>query len=423
QEVTPPGAPASGEFNFVEPSHTNPAVAYAAMDNRNVGDYLPHIFRTRDYGAHWQQIIAGLPTGEPEGSFVRVVREDPETPGLLYCGTENTVYVSFDDGDRWQSLRLNLPTTSIRDLVVHGVARHFLPGSLPLVARGAGFDSRQATPAGPQDVSELPPSDLVIGTYGRGVYILDDMSPLRQLVGGGAARIESAQAYFFAPGEAVRVHNNLNADTPFPPEVPHNANPPAGAILYYYLAQPPRGPIVLEVHDAQGQLVRTLSSQPAPGLAAFAQAPQTVPDYWKRPVEPLPTAAGGNRAVWDLRYALPPGQRLSLPMTAIYRDTPPAPQGPLALPGAYTLTLRVDGKAYTRSLRVVNDPREGDNAAELAALHALQMKILAALEAGRALDGLIAQARQSGAASASALDKLAGGGGRGRGAASAAPTL
>ncbi|HVC19357.1 MAG TPA: hypothetical protein VNE16_04705, partial [Vicinamibacterales bacterium] len=313
KNVTPPGTPASAEFNFVEPSHTNPAEAYAEMDNRNVGDYRPHIYRTRDYGATWQQIVTGLPVGRPEGSFVRVVREDPQIPGLLFCGTENTVYVSFDDGDQWQSLRQNLPTTSIRDLVIHG-------------------------------------HDLVAGTYGRGFWILDDISPLRQLVHGGAARIESQSAYLFRPGTAIRAHDNFNADTPFPPEVPHNANPPAGAILYYWLKSPAQGPVTITVRDPRGRLVRRLSSVPSPQLVAFAHQPQPVPEYWKRPLQPLATGAGMHRTHWDLRYSRPAEARLSLPMTAIFHDTPPSPRGPMALPGVYTVKLRVDGRVYTRTL-------------------------------------------------------------------------
>ncbi|MGH9467905.1 MAG: hypothetical protein ACRD1Y_11180 [Terriglobales bacterium] len=345
-EVTPPGAPASAEFNFVQPSHTNPAEAYAEMDNRNVGDYKPYIWRTRDYGRHWTLIVNGLPTGRPEGSFVRVVREDPKVPGLLYCGTENTVYISFDDGAHWQSLRQNLPTTSIRDLVVHG-------------------------------------DDLVIGTYGRGFWILDGMSPLRQLARGAAAQITSEPAHLFEPGRAVRVHRDLNRDTPFPPEVPHRPNPPNGAILYYWLASPSQGPITIQIHDAAGNLIRTLSSIPDPALVALAKAPQTVPDYWKQPLHPLSIDAGTNRAVWDLRYERPAGAQLSLPMTAIPHDTPPTPQGPLVLPGIYTVTLHVDGHAYSQKLTVINDPRRGSSPAVVSALeatHALEMKLMNAIQ-------------------------------------------
>ncbi|MGH9479508.1 MAG: VPS10 domain-containing protein, partial [Terriglobales bacterium] len=342
-EATPPGAPPSAEFNFVVPSHTRAGEAYAEMDNRNVGDYAPHIFRTRDYGAHWTAIVNGLPTDRPEGSFVRVVREDPETPGLLYCGTENTVYVSFDDGDHWQSLRQNLPTTSIRDLVVHG-------------------------------------DDLVIGTYGRGVWILDGgLTPLRQLVHGGGTAVASEAAHLFAPGRAVRVHRDLNADTPFPPEVPHQANPPAGAILFYWLQQSATGPVTITIHDAQGRLVRTLTSVPDPALVALEREPLTVPDYWKQPLQPLATEAGMHLAVWDLRYPSPAGAALNLPMTAIAHGTPPTPQGPLVLPGVYTVTLTADGHSSAQKLTVINDPRHGSTPAVLAALratHATEMTLL-----------------------------------------------
>ncbi|MGH9475775.1 MAG: VPS10 domain-containing protein [Terriglobales bacterium] len=377
-------APDSAEFNFVQPSHTNPAEAYAEMDNRNVGDYQPYIFRTRDYGAHWTKIVSGLPTGRPEGSFVRVVREDPEVPGLLYCGTENTVYVSLDDGNHWQSLRQNLPTTSIRDLVVHG-------------------------------------NDLVVGTYGRGFWILDGMSPLRQLARGGAARIEAEAAHLFVPGGAVRVHSDRNRDTPFPPEVPHRPNPPNGAILYFWLSAPAPGPLTITIRDAAGALVRTLSSVPDPALAAFAKEPQTVPDYWKQPLHPLATGAGMHRAVWDLRYERPPGVRLSLPMTALPHGTAPAPQGPLVLPGIYTVTLHLNGQSDSQKLTVRNDPRNGSSPSVLAALgatHALEMKIMDGLAKAHAARQQAASAGQT--AAVQAVEGAVRGFGRPR---SATPTL
>ena len=376
-EVTPPGAPASAEFNFVQPSHTVRGEAYAEMDNRNVGDYLPHIFRTSDYGANWTEIVSGLPTGEPEGSFVRVVREDPERPGLLYCGTENTVYVSFDDGDHWQSLRLNLPTTSIRDLVVHG-------------------------------------SDLVIGTYGRGFWILDDMTPLRQLAAGAA----TGKVVLFRPTRALRLHPNLNADTPFPPEVPHAPNPPAGASLYYYLPQAAQS-VSISIRDAQGrEVLRTLSSAPNPDLQAFEAEPQTVPDYWKQPLHPLATGAGMHRAVWDLRFALPGKPRLSLPMTAVDHDTAPAPRGPLVAPGTYQVQLSVDGAVTSQPLVVAADPREPNAVTDLPKLTHLQRAILDALSAADAAGEKIAADRKSlapGSPEEARLAALAGAAGRGRG--------
>lgn len=390
--VTPPGAPATAEFNFVEPSHTRPGEAYAEMDNRNVGDYLPHIYRTRDYGAHWTEIVQGLPTAEPEGSFVRVVREDPKVPGLLYCGTENTVYVSFNDGDHWQSLRLNLPTTSIRDLVVHD-------------------------------------NDLVIGTYGRGFWILDDMTPLRNLAQAGLpARIESAPAYLFPPSPAVRVWRDMNADTPFPPEVPHEPNPPAGAILYYQLSQVASGPLTITIRDAAGKLIRTLSSLPSPQLESFAREPLNVPDYWKEPLHRLPTSVGMHRVHWDLRYERPDLGAMALPMTAIFHRTPPSPEGPLVLPGQYSVTLGVDGHEYARSLTVINDPRFGQGAAVMASLsaaHGLQMQIMAALQAAHAAAMQLAAEAAADPAQAARLEALRGapsGRGFGRGPASA-PSL
>jgi len=377
-EVTPPGAPASAEFNFIQPSHTVRGEAYAEMDNRNVGDYLPHIFRTRDYGAHWTEIVNGLPTGEPEGSFVRVVREDPEQAGLLYCGTENTVYVSFDDGDHWQSLRLNLPTTSIRDLVVHG-------------------------------------RDLVIGTYGRGFWILDDMAPLRQLARAAAPN----RTRLFTPSPALRLHPDLNADTPFPPEVPHEPNPPAGAVLYYYLPQA-AAQVSISILDAQGQTVQTLQGTPSAELEAFAAEPQTVPDYWKQPLRPLPIAAGMHRAVWDLRYALPGHPRLSLPMTAVDHDTPPAPRGPMVAPGTYQVRLTVDGATYTQLVSVRPDPREPHAAADLPPLNRLQLEILQALRRADSAAMVMASEHDPRLA---ALQGSAGRGRGGRGGGSGAPSL
>ncbi len=386
KEVTPPNTPVSGEFNFIAPSHTRAGEAYAELDNRNVGDYLPHILRTRDFGATWTPIVEGLPTDEPEGSFVRVVREDPKVPGLLYCGTENTVYVSFDDGDHWQSLRLNLPTTSIRDLVVKD-------------------------------------NDLVIGTYGRGFWILDDMSPLRELARAATVKaVASDSPYLFRPGAAVRVYRDVNADTPFPPEVPHEPNPPVGAILYYHLAAAASSPVTITIRDARGASVRTLSSTPDPALAAFAEQPLTVPDYWKQRPRPLSAGAGSHRANWDLRYDPPPTSAFDLPMTAVFHATPPAPQGPLALPGTYQVTLTVDGMSATQPLNVINDPRHSrESLAGLEAQHALEMKLMSAIRAAHA-------AAEKAAASAdprlAALAGASGGRGRGsRGAATATPTL
>src|SRR2546427_8471597 len=164
-------------------------------------------------------IVTGLPTDQPSGSFARVIRDDTKKAGLVFAGTESGMYVSFDDGDNWQSLQLNLPNTSYRDIVVHG-------------------------------------NDLVVGTYGRGVWVLDDISPLRQIV----AATAQEPVHLFAPGDAVRVRRNVGADTPFQPEVPHALNPPDGALIYYWLAAQPAGEIALDVLDAGGPGGRHLTT-------------------------------------------------------------------------------------------------------------------------------------------------------------------
>jgi len=263
---------------------------------------------------------------------VRVVREDTLRRGLLFAGTETSVHVSFDDGDHWQPLRLNLPNTSYRDLVVHG-------------------------------------NDLVAGTYGRSFFILDDISPLRQLTPELVSRLAGQGSYLFKPGDALRVRRNINMDTPLPPEVPHALNPPEGAILDYYLASPPSGDIKIEIYDAQNKLVRTLSTRPAPPLN---EPLPPVPDYWLRPPHALSTHVGTNRTNWDLRYDDPPAlsHNWAQVMSAVYRDTPYTPQGALALPGAYTVKLTVDGKTSTQILSVHEDPRIGESAAVMAGLRA-----------------------------------------------------
>ncbi|HEY7855823.1 MAG TPA: hypothetical protein VIC32_05220, partial [Terriglobales bacterium] len=232
----------SWSFCDIEASTFDPGTAYLAVNNHNAGDFAPHVYRTRDFGATWQPIVTGLPTNEPSGAIARRIREDTVRPGLLYLATESSVYVSFDDGDHWQSLGLNLPNTSYRDIVVHG-------------------------------------NDLVAGTYGRSIWVLDDLSPLRQITPQNAASLAADPAYLFRPGAAIRTWRDINEDTPLPPEVPHGQNPPEGAVLYYYLGQPPTGEVKLEILDAQGRSVRTYTSAPQP---ANNEPPPNVPDYWIR---------------------------------------------------------------------------------------------------------------------------------------------
>jgi Uncharacterized protein related to plant photosystem II stability/assembly factor len=324
--------PSRAEVLTIDASHHEAGTAYAAIDSHRIGDYAPYLYRTRDFGRTWTKIVDGLPTGQASGSFARVIRADTKKAGLLFAGTESSMYLSFDDGDHWQSLGLNLPVTSYRDIVIAG-------------------------------------NDLVVGTYGRGIWILDDMSALRQLTPSVAVE----PAHLFQPGDAVRVRRNVNADTPFPPEVPHALNPPDGVIVDYWLANRPASPITLDVLDVRGNPVRHYSSAPVAPVAEAARPPH--PNFWVAPPVTLPAEAGGNRTSWDLRYDAPPAFSHSFEINANPGQTPPSPEGALALPGVYTLKLTVDGRAYTQTVTVRNDPRSPATVAALDAQHALQMKL------------------------------------------------
>jgi photosystem II stability/assembly factor-like uncharacterized protein len=335
EDVTIPNLPnpTRADISAIDASHHDTATAYVAIDYHTTGDYKPYFYRTRDYGKSWSPIINGLAVDQPSGGFARVVRADTLKAGLLFAGTESSVYVSFDDGDSWQSLMLNLPNTSYRDLTIHD-------------------------------------NDLVAGTYGRGFWVLDDISPLRQIT----QALASEPAHLFKPGDAIRVRRNVNGDTPFPPEIPHAANPPLGAIIYYYLGAKPAGTITLDIMDASGAVIRHMSSAPIPPLP---DPPPPVPDYWLEKPKPMPTEAGTNRINWNIRHDNPPAlvHNYAQVMGAMAGDTPASPEGPLALPGVYTLKLVVDGKTYTQKLTVKNDPRSPATAADLLAQHGLQMKL------------------------------------------------
>src|SRR5213083_318866 len=331
--------PGRGDILAIEASHFDPAAAYAAVDFHATGDYKPYFFRTHDYGKTWTAIVHGLPTDQPSGSFARVIRGDTKQAGLLFAGTESGMYVSFDDGEDWQSLQLNLPNTSYRDIVIHG-------------------------------------NDMVVGTYGRGIWVLDDISPLRQMAGRPDG--PTAGTYLFAPGEAVRVRRNVGNDTPFPPEVPHALNPPDGAIIYYSLATKPAGAITLDVLDAAGTVVRHMSSGPVEPVKEAARPPE--PNFWIAPPFQLPAVAGGNRTNWDLRADAPPVFTHTFEINANPGLTPPSPLGPLVAPGSYTLRLTVDGKTYNQPITVVNDPRSPATAADVRAQYALETRVVAAMQ-------------------------------------------
>ena len=309
QNISPPGLQKHSEVTMVEASHFDAGAAYASVDNHQLNDFRPHIFRTRDFGKTWQEAVAGI----PDGSFVKVVREDPVRKGLLYAGTETGAFVSFDDGGHWGSLQLNLPTVSVRDMVVHG-------------------------------------DDLVAATYGRAFWILDDLTPLRQIDN----QVAQSKVHLYSPATAIRVRNNMSQDTPFPPEMPAGDNPPDGAVLDYYFKAAPPGDITLAILDQNGQLVRELSSKPQ---LVQTEPPPDVPNYWLARPSPLPKNAGMNRYVWDLRYTPPDAIRHTYSIAAIYENTPAEPQGPFVVPGKYEVRLTVNGKTYKQPLTVELDPR------------------------------------------------------------------
>jgi photosystem II stability/assembly factor-like uncharacterized protein len=307
--VTPPALTSWSKVSIIDASHFDNQTAYAAVNRFRLDDLRPHVYRTHDGGKTWTEIVNGLPA-DP----INVVREDPIRKGLLFAGSERAVYVSFNDGDEWQPLRLNMPATSIRDLVVHR-------------------------------------DDIVVGTHGRSFWILDDITPLRQIDAG----VASSDAFLFAPQLAYRIQRNANTDTPLPPEEPAGQNPPDGAIINYYLKSDASGPVVLEVLDRGGKLVRRFRSDDKPEPVNEKEFP--IPTYWIRPARVLPSKAGMQRFVWDLHYPEPKARSHEYPISAIYMDTPRYPLGPSVLPGQYTLKLTVAGRTYTRTLDVAIDPR------------------------------------------------------------------
>jgi photosystem II stability/assembly factor-like uncharacterized protein len=312
KNVTPPGLTPWSKVAQLDASHFDDQTVYAAINRMRLDDMKPHIYRTHDGGATWTETVRGLPEGP-----VNAVREDPVRKGLLFAATELAVFVSFNDGDDWQPLRLNMPATSIRDLVIHD-------------------------------------DDVVVGTHGRSFWILDDISPLRQMT----AEVAGANAHVFAPRVTYRLPRDTNTDTPLPPEEPAGKNPPDGAILYYYLKSAAQGAVTLEILDADNRVVRRFSSTdqaPPPDTRA------NIPTYWIRPFQPLSATAGMHRFIWDLHAAPPAGgggrRGGGYPISAIYGDTPGL-QGEWMPPGRYAVRLTVGGQSWTQPLIVKPDPRE-----------------------------------------------------------------
>ncbi|MGB7753779.1 MAG: hypothetical protein WCF88_19660 [Candidatus Acidiferrales bacterium] len=312
REVSPPDLTAWSKIAQLDASHFDPNGVYAAVNRFRLDDLHPYIYRTHDGGQTWEKITSGLPDDAP----VNVVREDPVRQGMLFAGTEHAIYVSFNDGDSWQSLQLNLPATSMRDLVIHN-------------------------------------DDLVVGTHGRSFWILDDITPLRQI----NQEVTSAAAFLFQPGTAYRVRRNVNTDTPLPPEEPAGNNPPDGAIIDYNL-QSAASSVKLQILDASGKIVRSFSSTDKPEANMEELGKElNVPLYWIRPPQILSDAAGQHRFVWDLRTPAPASLRHEYPISAIVHDTPRIPVGPLVMPGMYTVKLDVAGQTFTQPLEIKMDPR------------------------------------------------------------------
>jgi photosystem II stability/assembly factor-like uncharacterized protein len=328
EDVTPHGLTAWSKITQLEASHFDAGEAWAAVDRHRLEDYEPHLYRTRDYGKTWTEITAGI----AHGAFLNSVREDPKRRGLLYAATETGVYVSVDDGDHWQSLQLNLPAVSVRDLVVKG-------------------------------------DDLVIATHGRSFWILDDVTPLRQTAGLAA----NSAPRLFEPADAVRMFNAWFLGTPLPPEVPAGKNPPSGAMIDYWLPAGYDGRVAIEILDAKGQLVRRYASTdavpPAPKNTAVA-------DRWFETEAPPGSKPGLNRFVWDMRYAGPAAEP-----GAPDQEIGPV-RGPLVVPGDYTVRFTALGKMsyqLMQRLHVFQDPRAPVEQSVLEEQRDLALRIVSSL--------------------------------------------
>jgi photosystem II stability/assembly factor-like uncharacterized protein len=331
KNITPAGISAWSKISLIDAGHFDNTTVYAAVNRIRCDDMHPHIYKTHDGGKTWKEIVNGLPD-DP----INVVREDPEVKGLLFAGSERAVYVSFDDGEHWQSLRLNMPATSIRDLVIKD-------------------------------------DDIVVGTHGRSFWILDNISSLRQLA--LMLKMEPVRDsesmyhrdHLFKPQTAYRVRWNMNTDTPLPQEEPAGQNPPDGAVIDYYLDKNSEA-VSLEILNVSGKPVRRYTSKDP----QFILPADNTPPYWIRPHQALSINAGSHRFTWDMHYQ-PLDVPASFPIAAIYMNTAAEPTSPLVLPGMYTLKLTVDGKVYEQALEIKMDPRVKTPAPSLKQQHDLSL--------------------------------------------------
>lgn len=329
KNVTPPAITSWSKVSLMDASHFDVNTVYAAVNRIRCDDMHPHIYKTNDAGKTWKEIVNGLPD-DP----INVVREDPKRKGLLYAGSERAVYVSFDEGENWQSLRLNMPATSIRDLVIKD-------------------------------------DDLVIGTHGRSFWILDNITPLRQLTN----QLTNQPAMLYKPQDSYRIRWNMNTDTPIPQEEPSGQNPPDGAIIDYYLpaaAHEARLDIFYQPYagfELNGSIIRSFSTKDT----LYKIGDVNIPHYWIRPQQLLSAEPGHHRFLWDMKYE-PLNVLPSYPIAAIYKNTEPDQTAPWVMPGTYVARLTVDGKIFTQPFTIKPDPRIKTSIADLQKQHDLSLQ-------------------------------------------------
>jgi photosystem II stability/assembly factor-like uncharacterized protein len=345
RDVTPPAITAWQKISIMDASHFDANTAYAAVNTIRLDDLRPHIYRTNDAGKTWKEISLGIPANEN----VNVVREDPRRRGMLFAGTERAVYVSFDDGENWSSLRLNMPATSVRDLIIKD-------------------------------------DDIAVATHGRGFWILDNITALRQMEIGGS------DSFLFKPQIAWRVRWNLNTDTPLPPDEPQGENPPEGAAIDYRLAANATAPVTLEIKDSKGTVIRRYaSSDPVP----TADPQLKIPRYWVKPPAPLSAAPGLHRFFWDMHLEPLKDVEPEYPMQAVFQKTAAHPTGPWVVPGEYSVVLTAGGKTLSQPLTVKIDPRlkvlPADLAKQFDLSKALYEMRATLLPIGKSFDALVAE--------------------------------
>jgi photosystem II stability/assembly factor-like uncharacterized protein len=329
KNVTPPGITSWSKISIIEASHMEVNTAYASVNRIRVDDMHPHIYKTKDGGKTWKEIVNGLPD-DP----INTVREDPKQKGLLFAGSERAVYVSFDDGENWQSLRLNMPATSIRDLVIKD-------------------------------------DDIIVGTHGRSFWILDDITPLRQI----SSKVNQS-VILYKPQTATRVRWDMWTDTPLPQEEPAGQNPPDGAIIDYYLKENAKdvwleiiNETVITDFPSKNKIIRTYTDKDT----LYKIGDVNIPHYWIRPQQILSDEKGHHRFLWDMHYT-PLNAPPSYPISAVYKNTAPAETSPWVMPGTYTACLYVDGKRYCERFKIKMDPRVKTSITDLQKQHDLSLQ-------------------------------------------------